>query len=505
MINEGTPPDPFRGSQLSAPGAVPVDPSDLSDMRNVFGDVNPLTDDPAWQPITDPLNAKIGPEIIYREIPNVNVQTGWTIAQTRQAVINLCGGMFEYPAQLIDSMLGDSRIQASLASINGGLFSRPLTWEAPPGFEDDDEAKNCLEVWQQQWPNVGTEAALSNAVTWDVFMGFWVAQILWDTSEDLWVPRLYPWHPRYMYYNWSLRKYVATTMDGQVAVEGGNGKWVLHAPHGEYRGWFNGAVRAVSPWWLARNYALRDAARFSERFGFPITKAKTPFGADPVMINAWRVALQRLGQESVVNTPQSPDSKIGGYDLEYVELKGGTAWEIFFRLIEQCNMEITLAIQAQNLTSEVKEGSLAAAREHGDVKQTLLQSKARGFCRTLHTQLARPFASFNFGRPEIAPIPKWDIKPIDDKKTLAGALVNLGQALNQLRQSGKLVRDVRALALQFGIDLGELDDVAPLQVEARAAGATGKVQDDASGSGGGEPTEPTKDDESDDDENQNET
>jgi phage gp29-like protein len=169
---------------------------------------------------------------------------------------------------------------------------------------------------------------------------------------------------------------------------------------------------------------------------------------------------------------------------------------VFFKLIEQCNMEITLAIQAQNLTSEVKEGSLAAAREHGDVKQTLLQSKARGFCRTLYTQLARPFAALNYGRPEIAPRPKWDIKPVDDKKTLALALLNLAQSLNYLRVAGKQVKDVRALAAQFGLDLGELEDVVPLQVDvatARVDGTTPPVKSDS-----------TSDDESDDKKNENE-
>lgn len=490
---ENTPTDSMLRDPLAGPGATRVDPTDPTQF---FGKVVPDTTDPGWQPVADPLKGAAFSLAIYREIPNVNVQTGWTVPQSRAALINLAAGMFEYPAQLIDSMIGDSRIQASLASINGGLFSRPLTWETPPGLEDDDEAQNCLQVWQEQWPNIGTEAALSNAVTWDVFLGFWTAQILWDTSEDLWVPKIYPWHPRYVYYNWPLRKYVATSMDGQIPIIGGDGKWILHAPHGEYRGWLNGAVRATAPWWLARNLALRDAARFSERYGFPITKAKTPFGADPVAINAWRSVLARLGQESTVQTPQSADPKVMSYDLEYLELKGGQAWEIFFKLIEQCNMEITLAIQAQNLTSEVKEGSFAAAREHGDVKQTLLQSKARGFCRTLHTQLARPFAAFNFGRPEIAPIPTWDIKPIEDKSVLSKSLASLGQALNQLRMAGKQVKDVRALALQFGIDLGELEDVTPLQVEARVAQATGTAENDAS--------ESKDDDESDDEDNANE-
>lgn len=491
MITGDDPSGPFRGAPLSGPGVVSVD---LSDPQRQLGVVTPVTDDPAFQAPHDPLKNAASAQLIFRDIPNVNVQTGWTIAQTRQALVDLCAGIFDMPAQLVDSLIGDSRIQASLISINGGLFSRPITWEVPVGYEEDEEAIACLAAWQKAWPDIGTEAALSDAITWDVMLGFWTAQILWDTSGDQWLPQIHPWHPRFIYYNWSLRTYVATTMDGPVAITAGDGKWILHAPHGEYRGWLHGAERSVSPWWLSRNYALRDASRYSEKHGMPTTKAWTPFGADPIAINDFRNALRKLGQESVIQVPRSADPKVGEYDVEYLEAKD-QSWEVFFRLIEQCNMEITLAIQAQNLTSEVKEGSLAAAREHGDVKQTLLQSKARGFCRTLHTQLAKPFAAYNYSRPEIAPVPKWDIKPIDDKKTLALAFMNLGQALNYLRIAGKAVKDVRALALQFGVDVGELEDVVPMQVEARVAGVTGQAPVVESGS---------SDDESDDEKNENE-
>lgn len=484
---------PFTGAPLNGTGVVAVDPRDPN---TYFGTTTPATDDPAWQPPRDALagNSSAKAAVIYREIPNVAVSSGWQISQVRQALVNLAAGSFDLPAQLVDSMFSDSRIQASLISINGALFSRPITWEIPPGYEDDETAVECLAAWQAAWPNIGTEAALSDAISWDVMLGFWAAQILWDTSGDVWLPTISPWHPRFLYYNWTLRRYIATTMDGQVAIDPGDAKWILHAPHGDYRGWFHGAVRSTSSWWLARNYALRDAARFSEKHGFPILKAWTPFGADPLAINDFRNAIRRIGQETVLQVPRSADPKVGEYDLEYLEAKD-QSWEVFFRLIEQCNMEITLAIQAQNLTSEVKEGSLAAAREHGDVKQTLLQSKARGFCRTLHMQIARPFALLNYGRPEIAPIPKWDIKPIDDKKTLAAALQSVATALGALRMAGKQVKDVRSLALQFGIDLGELEDVTPLQVEARVAGATGVAKDNGSGS---------SDDTSDDEKNENE-
>jgi phage gp29-like protein len=476
-------PSPFEGHPLNGSGVTRVKPGAGGPLQEIFGEVNPPTDDPAWQPLSDPARnvdaTKARALVINREIPNVTVQTGWAIPQVRDAIIGLVGGQFDRIAQLIDSIVGDSRIQASLQSLNGGLFSRPIRWDTPTAYENDDDAKRCLDEWQEAWPNLGTEAALSDAMQWDAMLGFWAAQILWDTSDpEMWKPHLSPWHPRFVYYNWSVRRYIATTMDGQAVIEPGNGHWLLHAPHGEYRGWLRGAVRGVAPWWLSRNYALRDASRFSEKHGFPVTKAKTPSGADPAEIQLFRQALLKMGQESIVQLPTSGDEQLGSYDIDYLELKD-TSWEVFFRLIEQCNAEITLALQGQNLTSEVKEGSLAAARVHGDVRQSVLGAKARGFSRTMYMQAARPFAAINFGNPEIAPRMTWDIDPVEDRVARATALKVFAEVLYTLRQAGKKVTDVESLARSLGLNIssGDLEDVAPLQVEAKAAGSTGTADE----------------------------
>jgi hypothetical protein len=259
--------DAFRGHPLTGPGVVASNP--LDPQTQIGGMITPVTDDPAWQAPTDPLAAGAdvpgAAKLIFREIPNVNVQHGWSIAQIRIALIALSAGNFDLPAQLVDALFSDSRIQASLASINGGLFSRPITWEIPPGLENDEQAIACLAAWQDAWPGIGTEAALSDAMAWDVLLGFWCAQILWDTSGDVWIPQISPWHARYTYYHWTLRRLIASTMDGQVVIEPGDGKWIFHAPHGEYRGWMRGAIRSVSPWCSATRPATPNVTAFRSR------------------------------------------------------------------------------------------------------------------------------------------------------------------------------------------------------------------------------------------------
>jgi hypothetical protein len=415
------------------------------------------TSDPAWQSPSDPLDISAKKlesqaKVISREIPITVVQTGWSIQEVRQAIEGLVVGLFDQPAQLVDAITGDSRVQSAMQSRVGGLLGKEIRHKLPTKYKDSSLAKECYDAWTSHWPNMATEAILADMQLWGSSLGFWTGQSLWDTSGDYWLPYLSTFHPRYTYYHWLMRKYVAITLDGQVPITPGDGHWVMHAPYGMYRGWMRGNVRPIAPWWLARNYALRDWARHSERHGMPIGLAITPFGAAPDQISNYRNQLANLGQESIIQLPQSPDPQIGSYDLKWLETNG-QSWDGFAGLITQCNSEITLSILGQNLTSEVKEGSFAAARVHADVRQSILEFDARVLTQTIYTQLARPFAAINFGNPDLAPKSYWDITPYEDNKAAADTFVAFASAVNLIKSSGNVVTDITELAAQFGLRL----------------------------------------------------
>lgn len=435
----------------------------------------PPVNDPAWQPRADPLrsvNLREQVEIVHREIPlTTTAINDWTVPASRLAILNLAIGNFDAPAQLADNiMLSDSRVQASLSS-RLSILGRPVDFRLPPGMKDSALARECRDAFAAAWPTMANEAAMSELQRWAIMMGFGIAQILWDTTGPYAIPHPLPWHPRYTYYHWLYRCYVAITMDGQEPVMPGNASWILHAPHGDYRGWMRGALGAITPWWLARHYALRDWARYSEIHGIPIIKFKAPSVGDPYQQAAMRGQLAGLSQESVLHLPQNPPP-VQSYDAELLEAKDGS-WEGFARLIAQCDMEITLTLLAQTLTSSMPaEGgsSYAAARVHADVRQGLLESDARALSETLTQQLARPFAAVNFGSPDLAPRIIWDVTPYEDAKTKADALSQIASAVASLRQAGVKVADVRKVIADIipGLDVGALEEIEPLAVQTQA-------------------------------------
>lgn len=449
---------------------------DLSNPAQIIADQlgaqPPRTDDPAFQRIRDPLSGerlRVEAGVVHRDIPVITINTGWTPQLIRFAFADLVAGIFDPISQLIDSMTGDSRVQSGLNSRVGGLLGRPVDFVLPKKYADSALAKECRDAFVEAWPTMAAESMLSELQTWAIMLGHGHAQILWDTSGEYAIPHPRVWHPRYTYYNWQYRCLVAVTQDGQVPVIGGDGHWIFHAPHGEYRGWMRGAGRAIAPWWLSRNYALRDASRWSEANGQPLVKLMHPASADRLMVEQFRSSMANRGGDTCVDLPQNIDGSTGetsGFNVEYLEA-AGKGFDGFFALIAACDREITLALLAQNLTTEVKEGSMAAARVHADVRQALVERDAMGLTHTLYNQLARPFAAMNFGLADIAPKALWNVKPYEDDQTAAATLLTVTQAITNMRNAGIEIVDPGWLAKQFGVNLGALK-----RIEAAVAGAS---------------------------------
>jgi hypothetical protein len=409
--------------------------------------------------------------LIFREIPLITIQNSWSVNQVRSALGSLQVGVFETPGYLIDSILGDDRVQATIGSRVGGLLGAPVKFEAAPG----DKGGRVRDAWQAVWPRVGAEAPWQTFLSYAHLAGFQNGQLLWDTTDPkLWVPELMPTHMSFSYYHFPLRHYVFVSLDGQVAIEPGDGKWVGHYPYGSYRGWMRGAVRAIAQPWLMRHFALRDWARFNERHGLPILKGKVPAAAAAPERAKFESQIACLGTNTAMILPQGVDPQYS-YDLELLEAMGGE-WESFKAEIDQCDMQIVLTLLYQNLTTEVQEGSFAAARVHAAVRQAALKADSRALALTIYHQIARPFAAFNFGDPDLAPWTEWDVTPAEDYNSMADVVVKWTNALEVLRRAGYKVLTKEGLAefaQRFGFQLPEMEIVDPAQPGTAGGGAGG--------------------------------
>jgi len=427
----------IKGAPGDSPWAtrIPADQLPKVVQDQMGGPIRLVRNDPAAQPPSDPLKA---PSVkadagadVYRDLPIVTIQNNWTVADVKSAIASHMMGMFELSGQLVDSIIGDDRVQATLGSRISGLFSREVIFEPA---NDSMAAREVCDAWTAHWPQFASTAAMTEMSAYEILMGWSPAQLVWDTSS-MWLPYMKPWHPRYTYYHWPLRKYVALSQDGQLAITPGNGKWLLHSRHTDYRAWIWGAIRPVAEPWLFRHFAMADWANYSEIHGVPIKKAIVPASSDEVQRDRYQQQLATIGGRGTIMVSRGVQGTGQDWDLEFAE-PTDASWESFPGLIDRADMNIVLALLFQNLTTEVKGGSFAATSAHMDIRQQGIQADNEAWKLDIRNQAARPFALFNFGDAELAPWTRWDTTAREDFASNSAAFTAFGTAMQALAHAG---------------------------------------------------------------------
>lgn len=400
------------------------------------------TNDVAFPAPGNPLKgAKARTDIIYRDIPLVTIQTSWTPQQAVNALVSHMIGIFSESAQLADSILGDPRVQASLNTRMSGLFGREIRHRPA---NDSRAAKEVCDAWVAHWPKLFASGYVAMH-TYQILMGFSDGQLVWDDSGDIALPYLSFWHPRYQFFQWATRRFMAITQDGPKVIYPGDGKWVHHTPKGDYRAWVWGAIRAATEPWLIRHLASRDMARFSEVHGMPIRIGKVPAVAAEDQRQRFQNQLANLGSETTMIAPQGLNRDTPGYEVELLEAES-TTWQIFGDAINRCDVDIVLAIVFQNLTTEIKGGSYAAAESHMDVLQFGIENDNTGWLDTTRCQIAQPFAYINYGDADLAPYTDWNVTRREDYTAKSATFYSFCQGLQIARQAGLEFTDEKELA-----------------------------------------------------------
>lgn len=405
---------------------------------------------PGAPPVETPRPPKKGPNQFVTYHDNViPLWTQWDVPTAMAALDAHALGNFNQSGQLADAMTIDDAFDSVIQTRILGLISRPFHLE-PSKKGNKAKARIARRDIADRWDQILPEETQTALMHWWLLMGFVVAQVVWGYEDGLWVPtEIQIWHPSNLWYDLSTRSFVANTQEGPVWIQPGTGQWILLAPWGRYRGWLRGAVRSVSIPWLARQYALRDWSRYSEVHGLPIKKAKVPSGADGQDKQDFVATVGNLGNETTVLLPQGIGGDPAlGYDIDLLEAKADT-WEAFEGLITKCETRIAIRLLGQNLTTDVDAGSLAAANVHDRVRldYTRFDAKAMGPVRE---QLLGPFCSFNYGDPDLAPIPTWNCKPAEDTAAKSHSISEISVAAANFASSGAPV-DQRRLLEQNGV------------------------------------------------------
>lgn len=396
--------------------------------------------------MTSPAPANIRKD--YLDLPLQSYAVWDSVGLINQTLLDHENGLFRTSSLLCDSMLRDDRIMGVTDTRLNALMGLPRTYEPTDKKKSQGIADDLEDLWEEMFPLDHLSALLK----WGIYLGVGLAELRWDTSRRPWMPRLYTWHPQYLYWDWAQRQfYIATQSDSVVPINPGDGKWVLYTPYGYQYGWINGKVRALAQPWIIRKFTYRDWARYCEVHGLPIRKAVAPMDAKQEHKDRFTREMAALGSESVVQLGQN--GKDGpNFDLQLLEAQANT-YEGFMELLSKVEDSIAINLLGQNLTTEVKGGSFAATKAHDRVRGDVLKFDAKSLGLCLKKQALTPWVRFNYdfnNAEALTPTPRWMTDPPEDKGDKAQGLLFLAQALQTFRNSG-ITPDVKEILTDFDV------------------------------------------------------
>lgn len=385
-----------------------------------------------------------------RSITDLSVSE-WTIGATRAALRQHLDGDFHRSALLADAMRGDERIASDLRTRCMALTGLPFRIDPAPNG-DGRRAKAVAAELAAVWSHICPASTARSLLRWAVFCGLSYAPVRWTSTGGRWWPTIEPWHLQHARYNAVTEHIEAQSTTGIETVTPGDGTWLLYEPEGP-RSWVECAVRGLAIPYHLRKDSRKDWGRFNEKHGLPITGAVVPEEADKDDKDDFFADLRKLGSEGIVMLPKDREGR--GFDLAMIEPKNVQGWKAFEGALYHCDVSIAVALLGQASNAQ-EGGSFAKATALDLIRQDLLEADAASLAETIRNQVLRPWAMFNFGDPDLAPVPVWDATPPEDATQAATTLATAGSALTSWQSAAAAQGfdvDMEALAQRFGVPL----------------------------------------------------
>ena len=229
--------------------------------------------------------------------------------------------------------------------------------------------------------------------------GFSLTEIIWETSAKQWWPALLKRRDQ--------RWFEFDREDGETIRLRGAGepedlppfKYITHVTKAKSGIPIRGGLARAAAWsYLFKNYDLKDWVTYIEVHGQPLRVGKYHTGATEADKQVLLRAVANIGSDAAAIIPQS-------MLIEFVEAtkQSGGGADIYEKLANWLDRQVSKAVLGQTLTTEVQSGSLAAAKVHEDVRRDIMRSDAGQLAATINRDLVRPLVMLNRGAQERYP------------------------------------------------------------------------------------------------------
>jgi hypothetical protein len=253
--------------------------------------------------------------------------------------------------------------------------------------------------------------------------------------------------PEFLVYRWTENRWYYRSIFGLIPITPGDGRWILHTPGGRQAPWKNGQWRALGSAFIRKEHAKLHKDNWESKLANPARVAVSPAGAGEKQAQEWFRAVLAWGINSCFGV--SP-----GYDVKLLE-SNGRGWESFNETIKQSDLEYTICIAGQTVTTDGGSG-FSNADIHKSIRADLIEATAETLAYTINTQAIPAFIAARFGEERLSSsvVMRWDVTPPKDRTQEAASMSGAAQAITTLREAlahyGRAL-DVDAMCSRFGI------------------------------------------------------
>ena len=297
-------------------------------------------------------------------------------------------------------LLCDSHVFACVQSRKAGVLS--LEWEINRGLDKDETAEKVIETIKKL-----DIYKLINDILDATLFGFQPIEIIWGRVDNLVLPIELKAKPSEWFCFDDENQLKFRTKEHYFGEELPPKKFLCPQANPSYENPYGERTLSRVFWPVTfKKGGLKFWVIFTEKYGIPHLIGKHPRGASEEETDRLAGLLEQMVQDAIAVIPD--DSSV-----EIQEANKSSSAEIFEKLMDKMNAEISKAILGQTLTTEVgSTGSYAASNTHFAVRQDIIDADKKMVEKTIN-KLIQWIYEINFSNKDIPVFEMFEVEDID--------------------------------------------------------------------------------------------
>ena len=297
-------------------------------------------------------------------------------------------------------LLCDSHVFACVQSRKAGVLS--LEWEINRGLDKDETAEKVIETIKK----LDIYKFINDILDATLF-GFQPIEIIWGRVDNLVLPIELKAKPSEWFCFDDENQLKFRTKEHYFGEELPPKKFLCPQANPSYENPYGERTLSRVFWPVTfKKGGLKFWVIFTEKYGIPHLIGKHPRGASEEETDRLAGLLEQMVQDAIAVIPD--DSSV-----EIQEANKSSSAEIFEKLMDKMNAEISKAILGQTLTTEVgSTGSYAASNTHFAVRQDIIDADKKMVEKTIN-KLIQWIYEINFSNKDIPVFEMFEVEDID--------------------------------------------------------------------------------------------